>query len=111
MELIIALIIGIICGIPIGWIGSDINDNFKPPKTMKQEIITTVDTTVTSQNEMRNYQVQETKVYNGLSNQQFLFAITNQTAYSNLLKSIITNDIQKKIITNETNYYAKGGVL
>lgn len=100
------IVTGLICYL-LG-IGTMIGVNIAtPPKIMKQEIITTVNTEVTSANEMRNYQVQETKIYNGLSNQQFLFAITNQLSYSNLLKSILTNDIQKKTITNETNYYVE----
>lgn len=99
------IITGLVCYL-LG-IGTMIGVNIAtPPKIMKQEIITTVKTEVTSQNELRSYQIQETKIYNGLSNQQFLFAITNQTAYSNLLKSTITNDYDKITVTNETNYYA-----
>lgn len=99
------IITGLICYL-LG-IGTMIGVNIAtPPKIMKQEIITTVKTEVTSQNELRNYSIQETKIYNGLSNQQFLFAITNQTGYSNLLKSIVTNTNNYDTITNRSENYA-----
>jgi len=105
MNIIIAIIFFLI-GAGSGWIGSDFWDATQPPKILKQEITTIQTTDVTSRNEMNNYQVQETTVFQGLSNQQLIIVFTNKTGYSNLLKNIITNSQKTKIITNnaiETN--------
>ena len=95
-------IIALFLGFGSGWVASDLNDNTRPPKIMKQDITTIQRTEVQTSSEMRNYQVQSTSIYNGLSNQQFLFAITNQLSYSNLQRGDVTNKNSSDTVTNNS---------
>lgn len=98
--MIIGIIIGLFIGAPSGIIIGGWMEALKPPRIMKQEIKQESQLTTTVRSELKSYQVQETRVYNGLSDLEIIFAITNQTGYSNLLAGIITNTNWSKSTTN-----------
>ena len=103
LETIIACVVCLVLGGGGGWILSDINDQNKPAKVQNTPIITEVKTDITTKSEMQNFQVQETALYQE-ADKALILSFTNQTAYSNLLKSIVTNSNVQTSKTNQTNF-------
>jgi len=98
MDIILTVVITALISIAGTWITKDIVEASKPPHT--QIINTTTEIKTTMQTIVDTKAIASTSIYNGLSNQEFIFAITNELTKSNSSVIYITNTNFSKTITN-----------
>jgi len=99
MDILLTIVITALISISGTWIVKDLVELNKPAKTV---IINNENNQQTSvQTFVDTKAIASTAIYQGLSNQEFLCAITNMIAKSNTIKDIITNTNYK---TSTTNY-------
>ena len=99
MDILLTIVITALISISGTWIAKDIVKLNKPAKTVIINNDTRQETSV--QTFVDTKAIASTAIYQGLSNQEFLCAITNMIAKSNTIKDVITNTNWR---TSTTNY-------